>query len=119
MLEQYARSKVFASGNTQIRRLFEPAFFRKRVDARTADRLNQLGALVGLNQNEVDSTTKHHNSAISRLCSRTVLFWAIVFLAIVLVVLVGANWAAYLEEPISTYTPGTRYASIRPSDFRE
>lgn len=112
------RSRVFASGNTQIQRLFEPALFRKIVDARTANRLNQLGALVGLNQNEIDSTTKHHSSAIGRVCSRTILLWAIVFLAIVFAVLVGANLASYLEEPISTYTPGTRYASIRPSDFR-
>ncbi len=118
-LEQCAKSKIFALENTRLRCLFEPALFRRRVDRRTAYHLHQFGALVGLTPSEVEATTRHHSSTVSRLCSRILLVLVVVFLIFVLAGLAGVNWASYLEEPISTYTPGTRYASIRPSDFGE
>lgn len=117
--EQCVRRKVFASANKPLRRLFEPALFRRRINNRTAYQLGQFGALVGLSQSEIEGATKHYSGAVSRLCSRMLFLLVVAFLIFVLAGLAGFNWASYLEEPISTYTPGTRYASLRPSDFGE
>lgn len=118
-----AQIKIQSLKNRQIRRLFDPAFTSTRNRKPSTKDLSRIGYLVGLSESEVKATTEHYRGAFSRFLSRMLLVIVLGFFTLIMLSIVAADsgwviWDLFQEEPIITYTPGTRYGAIGPSDFK-
>ncbi len=84
------------------------------------DKITKLGESVGLQRNEISAAidAPMANQEITSK-DRKSLFIPSILISILVVVSVLLLWYVLSPEsfPISTYTPGTFYGTIRPQDF--
>ena len=116
--------RILSSRNRRLKRVFAPSLSSSTSTAYNASELNKLGALVGLSENDVRSSTEHYKGAFGRFCSRMLLVIVVGFFVLIMLSIAasGSGWSlfeAFQEAPTTTYTPGTRYGSISPADFRD
>ena len=86
---------------------FDRIFKRKNVAISSRTTLLSLGSAVGLNASEVDGVIEQSSSQYS------IPQWLKYFLAIIAIL------AGFYIIYWGTYTPGTLYGSIHPSDFKQ
>ncbi|MFW9918895.1 MAG: hypothetical protein ACFFED_04800 [Candidatus Thorarchaeota archaeon] len=118
-----AQNRIRAMRSKRLGSYLEPALRSAKGRNIENERLLQIGSLVGLSEGEINSATEHYRGAFSRFCSRMLLVLVLGFFTLILLSFLAADsgwvlWDLLPEEPITTYTPGTRYGSIHPSDFR-
>jgi hypothetical protein len=83
-------------------------------------KINRLGASVGLQKNEIVAAVDAPiNSQGILQRERVSLYLAIIVVTVIfsLVILFVWNFVDQESSPITTYTPGSLYGSIRPEDF--
>ena len=106
--------------NGILKKLLNPTL-RNRIPNPAAIRtLRDIGKSVGLDESEIHSATRHYTSAFNRFCSRIILLTIVSFILFVVVAGLANNEGMldYFLPSNTTYLPGTRYASIKPKDFR-
>ncbi len=106
--------------NGFLQKILGPAFRNKTPNTASMQSLKNIGKGVGLDESEIQSATKYNTGAISRFCSRLI-FLTIVSFFIFLALAGLANndgMLDYFFHSNTTYLPGTRYASIKPKDFK-
>ncbi len=118
------RMRLMQIKDRRISRLFEPALENRRTTELRSRKLQDIGSLVGLNESEVSTSTEHYRGAFSRFCSRMLLVIVLGFFTFIILSILAVDsgwnlWSLIPEDPVTTYTPGTRYGSISPSDFGE
>ena len=95
--------------------LFDRIFKRKEVPISSRKTLMSLGSAVGLNASDIDDAVEQSSSQYS------IPQWLKYFLALIGIVagLCAGFYAGFYIIYYSTYTPGTWYGSIHPSDFKQ
>ena len=118
----FVGTKIQANNDIRIKRILSPALRSRKENEHQISHLNKIGSLVGLAENEVRSVTDYRIGAVSRFCSRMLFIIVLGFFVLIMLSMAAADngwtlWEIFQENPTTTYTPGTRYGSIHPSDF--
>lgn len=106
------------SNNNVLKKILKPAL--RNPDAAAMQSLHKIGKNVGLDESEIHSATGYYTGVFSRFCSRLILLTIVAFIIFVAVAGLANNEATldFVWPSNTTYLPGTRYASIKPKDFR-
>ncbi len=108
------------SNSGVLKKLLNPILRLRNPGSSTMLSLRKLGHGIGLDDSEIHSATGYYTGVFSRFCSRLILLTIIVFFIFVTLAGLANNEGMldYFLPSNSTYLPGTRYASIRPKDFK-
>lgn len=106
--------------NGILKKLLNPTLRNRNPNPAAIRTLRDIGKSVGLDESEIHSASRHYTGAFSRFCSRIILLTIVVFILFVIVAGLTNNEALldFVMPNNTTYLPGTRYASIKPKDFR-
>ena len=106
--------------NGILKKLLNPTLRNRNPDPAAISTLRNIGKSVGLDESEIHSATRHYTGAFNRFCSRIILLTIVSFILFVVVAGLANNEGMldYFLPSNTTYLPGTRYASIKPKDFR-
>ncbi|MDF1538908.1 MAG: hypothetical protein P1Q69_08395 [Candidatus Thorarchaeota archaeon] len=108
------------SNNGVLKKLLNPTLRFRNPDSSIMLSLRKIGQGVGLDDSEIHSATGYYTGVFSRFCSRLILLTILTFFIFVALAGLANNdgMLDYFLPSNSTYLPGTRYASIKPDDFK-
>jgi hypothetical protein len=117
-------SKIITRLPSSIRTRTGLAIFYPRPNPILRHRMKIIGGKLGLNDFEMQSllsappiagqTLPPPTSAFSKFCISTIFVLIIAFM-----LFIAIFWGEPLSFPNPLYTPGTRYGTIAPEDFRK
>ncbi len=120
----YGYRKVRIHFPQKLRRSVDKVLYPEAITKKQMANMERLGTSLGLKKNEILAAT---NLPIDNMESvgrgKITLFGLLVSIIVVVCVTFGVslllnNFHFFDSTPTFTYTPGTRYGSISPNDFK-
>ena len=122
----YGYKKIRIHFPKKIRSTVDKVLYPEGISKKQMANMERLGASLGLEKNEIIAATNLPIDNMESVSRGKVTLWS-VLVSIVVVVCISFGLSLLLNNfhffdpnptPTYTYTPGTRYGSISPNDFK-